>query len=54
LLSRLAVPAAFSFRDFVEIGGLMSYGANMLAGWLKAQAQQERQPATGEAGRSMG
>jgi putative ABC transport system substrate-binding protein len=29
LASRLAVPAAFSFRDFVEIGGLMSYGANI-------------------------
>ena len=29
LASRLALPAAFSFRDFVEIGGLMSYGANI-------------------------
>src|SRR3954470_10667354 len=29
LASRLAVPAAFAFRDFVEIGGLMSYGANI-------------------------
>jgi putative ABC transport system substrate-binding protein len=29
LASRLALPAAFSFRDFVEIGGLMSYGADI-------------------------
>jgi putative tryptophan/tyrosine transport system substrate-binding protein len=29
LASRHAVPAAFSNRDFVEIGGLMSYGANI-------------------------
>jgi putative tryptophan/tyrosine transport system substrate-binding protein len=29
LLSRHAVPAAFANRDFVEIGGLMSYGANI-------------------------
>ena len=29
LASRHAVPATFSNRDFVEIGGLMSYGANI-------------------------
>jgi ABC-type uncharacterized transport system substrate-binding protein len=30
LASRHAVPATFSNRDFVEIGGLMSYGANLV------------------------
>ncbi len=29
LASRHAIPAAFSNRDIVEIGGLMSYGANI-------------------------
>jgi putative ABC transport system substrate-binding protein len=29
LASRHAVPATFSNRDFAEIGGLMSYGANI-------------------------
>jgi putative ABC transport system substrate-binding protein len=29
LASRLAVPTAFPNRDFVEIGGLMSYGTNI-------------------------
>jgi ABC-type uncharacterized transport system substrate-binding protein len=30
LASRHAVPATFSNRDFVEIGGLMSYGTNIV------------------------
>jgi len=30
LASRHAIPATFSNRDFVEIGGLMSYGANLV------------------------
>jgi putative ABC transport system substrate-binding protein len=30
LTSRHAIPATFSNRDFVEIGGLMSYGANLV------------------------
>jgi putative ABC transport system substrate-binding protein len=29
LASRHVIPAAFSLRDYVEIGGLMSYGANI-------------------------
>ena len=29
LASRHAIPATFSNRDFAEIGGLMSYGANI-------------------------
>ena len=29
LASRHAVPATFSNREFAEIGGLMSYGANI-------------------------
>ena len=29
LMSRHAIPAAFPNRDFTEIGGLMSYGANI-------------------------
>jgi ABC-type uncharacterized transport system substrate-binding protein len=30
LAARHAIPATFSNRDFVEIGGLMSYGANLV------------------------
>ena len=29
LASRHVVPATFSYRDFAEIGGLMSYGSNV-------------------------
>jgi putative tryptophan/tyrosine transport system substrate-binding protein len=29
LASRHALPATYAFRDFAEIGGLMSYGTNI-------------------------
>jgi putative ABC transport system substrate-binding protein len=33
LASRHAVPATYSRREFVEAGGLMSYGSNLLDAW---------------------
>jgi putative tryptophan/tyrosine transport system substrate-binding protein len=33
LTARHAVPAAYAGRQFVEIGGLMSYGANLTDAW---------------------
>jgi ABC-type uncharacterized transport system substrate-binding protein len=33
LASRHAVPATYSGRQFVEAGGLMSYGSNLLGAW---------------------
>src|SRR5262245_58582146 len=33
LTARHAVPAAYVGRQFVEIGGLMSYGANLTVAW---------------------
>jgi len=33
LASRYAVPTAFVNRDFAEIGGLMSYGSNIVDSW---------------------
>jgi putative tryptophan/tyrosine transport system substrate-binding protein len=36
LTSRHAVPAAFVNRDFAEIGGLMSYGSNIVDSWRQA------------------
>jgi putative tryptophan/tyrosine transport system substrate-binding protein len=33
LASRHAVPATFVNRDFAEIGGLMSYGSNIVDSW---------------------
>ena len=38
LASRLAVPAIYLDRVFGEIGGLMSYGANIPDGWRQAGA----------------
>jgi len=34
LASRHGIPAAYSLRDYAEIGGLMSYGAN-LGEWFR-------------------
>jgi putative tryptophan/tyrosine transport system substrate-binding protein len=36
LASRHAVPATFANRDFAEIGGLMSYGSNIVDSWRQA------------------
>jgi putative ABC transport system substrate-binding protein len=35
LATRLAVPASYPDRDFAEVGGLMSYGANIADAWLQ-------------------
>ena len=36
LATRYAVPASYSSRDFAEVGGLMSYGANIADAWRQA------------------
>jgi ABC transporter substrate binding protein len=36
LTVRHALPAAFTLRQFVEAGGLMSYGANLADAWRQA------------------
>ena len=36
LASRHAVPAAYSTREIAEVGGLMSYGSNVLDAWRQA------------------
>jgi putative ABC transport system substrate-binding protein len=36
LASRHAIPAAYSVREFVEAGGLMSYGTNVPDTWRQA------------------
>ena len=33
LAARHAIPATFPERQFVEVGGLMSYGANVASAW---------------------
>ena len=42
LASRQAVPAAFSNRDFAEIGGLMSYGTDIAATYRQLGAYAGR------------
>jgi putative ABC transport system substrate-binding protein len=42
LASRHAVPAAFSNRDFAEIGGLMSYGTDIAATYRQLGAYAGR------------
>ena len=36
LASRHAVPATYSSREIAEVGGLMSYGANIQDAWRQA------------------
>jgi len=36
LATRHVVPASYSARDFAEVGGLMSYGANIADAWRQA------------------
>jgi putative tryptophan/tyrosine transport system substrate-binding protein len=42
LTMRHAIPATFPFREFVEIGGLMSYGANILDAFRQSGAYAGR------------
>src|SRR5262245_32568277 len=36
LATRHAIPTGFSSREYVEIGGLMSYGTNILDAWRQS------------------
>jgi putative tryptophan/tyrosine transport system substrate-binding protein len=45
LASRHAVPATFSNRDFGEIGGLMSYGANIADAFRQGRILKGAKPA---------
>jgi putative ABC transport system substrate-binding protein len=40
--ARLRLPAIYPFRDFVEIGGLLSYGVDLLAPFEEAPACIDR------------
>ena len=42
LATRHAIPAAFTQRDFTEIGGLMSYASNITDVWRQAGAYAGR------------
>ena len=42
LMSRYTVPAAFPFREFTEIGGLMSYGAKLADAYRQVGAYAGR------------
>jgi putative ABC transport system substrate-binding protein len=42
LANRHAIPAAFTHRDFTEIGGLMSYASNITDAWRQAGAYAGR------------
>jgi putative tryptophan/tyrosine transport system substrate-binding protein len=42
LASRHAIPTAFSNREFAEIGGLMSYGTNIVDAWRQSGAYTGR------------
>jgi len=42
LASRHAVPASYALRDYAEVGGLMSYGANIADGFRQAGAYTGR------------
>jgi putative tryptophan/tyrosine transport system substrate-binding protein len=36
LATRHAIPAAYHGRHYVDVGGLMSYGANLLDAWRQS------------------
>jgi putative ABC transport system substrate-binding protein len=42
LASRHAIPTTYALRDFAEVGGLMSYGANLIDAYREAGVQTGR------------
>jgi ABC-type uncharacterized transport system substrate-binding protein len=54
LAARHAIPASYVGRQFVDVGGLMSYGANLVDVWRQLDVQTGRVPQRRQAGRLAG